>query len=325
MDTDFSIIILIIATIIDYLISDPSKYLHPVQVMGWLIFKASNLIFKFCNGKFVCRCAGSILCLLLVLASGFFGWTVSLIKYHFFPLIGITIESILLASCFAGRSLRLAAIDVIIPLNTNKIDLARIKLSQYVGRDTRNLSKKDIWRTMLETISENSIDGVIAPLFYAIIGALLPYTSSLTLALAYKASSTLDSTIGYKKEPFTDIGWFSANLEDILTWIPCRLGVLTLAILSGRPYYVLSICNRDGDKDLSPNSGWSESIYAAILGVQLGGKNIYDGTIKKKPLLGEPIKSITFTTIEKALVLTRVCSLLWLGLGIILIYIKNTR
>ena len=305
--------------------SDPSKYLHPVQIMGWLIFKCSNFILKFCKRKIVRLYAGIVLGMLLIFVSGVFGWVIGLIKYHFSSLAGIIIESILLASCFAGRSLRLAAIDVFIPLNNNKIDLARIKLSQYVGRETRNLSKKEIWRTILETIAENSIDGVMAPLFYAIVGALCPYINSLAFALAYKASSTLDSTIGYKKEPFTDIGWFSANLEDILTWIPCRLGVLTLAILSGRPYYVLSICNRDGDKDLSPNSGWSESIYAAVLEIQLGGKNIYNGIVKEKPLLGEPIKPVTFNALKKALVLTRVCSLLWLGLGITLIYMNNTK
>lgn len=324
MNTDFSIIILIVASLIDYLVSDPSKYLHPVQVMGWLIVKCSNFLLKSFKKRFMRRCTGIVLGLLLVVGSGVFGWMIGLIKYHFSPLIGVVIESIFLASCFAGRSLRLAAYDVFIPLNRKKINLARIKLSQYVGRSTTHLSQKNIWRTVLETISENSIDGVMAPLFYAIIGALLPHTNSLAFALAYKASSTLDSTIGYKKEPFADIGWFSANLEDILTWIPCRLGVLTLAILAGRPYYVFSVCNRDGTKDISPNSGWSESVYAAILKVQLGGENIYGDVVKDKPLLGEPIESITFNTIEKALTLKRMCSLCWLILGITLIYIKNS-
>ena len=136
------------------------------------------------------------------------------------------------------------------------------------------------------------------------------------MALAYKAASTLDSMVGYQQEPFTDLGWFSAKFEDILTWIPCRLTVLTLAILSGKPILVLSICRRDAPQDPSPNSGWSECIYAAILGVQLGGKNTYQGVIKEKPLLGDPLNPITPQSIQKALNLTRICCLLWLGSGI---------
>ena len=120
--------------------------------------------------------------------------------------------------------------------------------------------------------------------------------------------------VGYRREPYTDLGWFSARLEDYLTWLPCRLTVITLCLLSGKPLRVWAIASRDGVKDPSPNSGWSEAAYAAILGVQLGGKNIYQGVVKEKPLLGDGLEPITVAKIEAALNLTRYCFLTWLAM-----------
>ncbi|MGK7938693.1 MAG: adenosylcobinamide-phosphate synthase CbiB [Crocosphaera sp.] len=316
MDSNTPIIVLLLAALVDYIVGDPWGWLHPVQVMGWFICRYCDFTLSICQRKWVGRCLGVILGVGLIFSSGMLGWSIGLIKDHFVPFVGIFLEIITLASCFAGRSLRLAALDVLTPLKEGNIDLAREKLSQYVGRDTANLSSEEIWRAVLETVSENATDGVTAPLFYAIAGAFFPGVGSVALALAYKAASTLDSTVGYQQEPFTHIGWFSAKLEDILTWIPCRLTVITLAILSRKPTKVLSICYRDAPQDPSPNSGWSECIYAAILGVQLGGKNSYQGVIKEKPLLGNPINPISHHTIEKALTLTRICCLLWLSIGL---------
>jgi adenosylcobinamide-phosphate synthase len=122
--------------------------------------------------------------------------------------------------------------------------------------------------------------------------------------------------IGYRRPPYTHIGWFSAKSEDVLTWLPCRLTVLTLALISGQPERVLSICWRDARRDPSPNSGWSECVYGAILGVQLGGKNQYRGQIVEKPLLGDNLNPITVKTVEQALNLTRTCVLLWLAIAV---------
>ena len=154
------------------------------------------------------------------------------------------------------------------------------------------------------------------PLFYAVLGSLIPDLGVVPLALAYKAASTLDSMIGYRREPYADLGWFSAQLEDRLTWIPCRLTVLTLSLFSGRPRQVLAICRRDGIKDPSPNSGWSEAAYASILQVQLGGKNTYQGIIIEKPLVGDPGSTISVEQINLALNLTRYCFLLWLAIAL---------
>ena len=235
--------------------------------------------------------------------------------------MGYAIEIVLLASCFAGRSLRVAVQDVLQSLHSQDLVTARSRLSLYVGRDTDKLSKSEILRALLETIAENTVDGVTAPLFYAILGLSIPSLGVVPLALAYKAASTLDSMVGYRHEPYTDLGWFSAQLEDRLTWIPCRLTVLTLSLLSGKPLQVLEVCRRDGVKDPSPNSGWSEAVYAAILGVQLGGKNTYQGVEKEKPLLGDPGGSISVDKINRALTLTRYCFLLWLAIAVLVSYL----
>ena len=181
-----------------------------------------------------------------------------------------------------------------------------------MGRDTDRLTTPEIYRAVLETVAENATDGVTAPLFYALLGASLPAVGPVPLALAYKAASTLDSMVGYRQEPYTDLGWCSAQIEDVLTWFPCRLTVLTLALLSGQPIAVLAICQRDARQDPSPNSGWSECIYAAILGVQLGGDNYYQGKLRSKPLLGDDTQIIGADQIDRALHFTRQVFLLWL-------------
>lgn len=310
-------IILLLAAFEDYVIGDPWHWIHPVQVMGWIITFCTNRLIDSCTEKWQLRLGGIVLSLGLIIGSGLGSWLLIHIVQQINIWLATGLEVIFLASCFAGRSLRRAAVDVIKPINEGDINKARSRLRLYVGRDTDNLSESEILRAILETVAENTVDGVTAPLFYAILGAFLPGIGSVPLALGYKAASTLDSMIGYRREPYTDIGWFSAQLEDRLTWLPCRLTVLTLALCSGKPKQVLSLCRRDALLDASPNSGWSECVYAAILGVQLGGVNSYGGVIKKKPLLGEPINPITPAKIEQALSLTRYCFLLWLAIALI--------
>jgi adenosylcobinamide-phosphate synthase len=312
--------IFIIAALLDYLIGDPWGWPHPVRVMGWIISSLSKFFLQHCQSDITQRLAGIILAIILIIGSGLSGWSIIQIAKGLHPLLGVILESIFLASCFALHSLRTAAVDVIKPLTTGNLKQARQILSNYVGRDTANLSEPEVLRAVLETVTENATDGVMAPLFYAIVGALVPVVGAVPLVLAYKASSTLDSMVGYRQAPYTYIGWFSARSEDFLTWLPCRLTVMTLALLSVKPLDVWSICRRDAIQDPSPNSGWSECAYAAILGVQMGGINYYGGVTKNKPLLGNAIYPITPASIYKALQLTRYSFLLWLGSAIFLIY-----
>ncbi|MGQ4646167.1 adenosylcobinamide-phosphate synthase CbiB [Lyngbya aestuarii] len=319
MSFDTNYTVLLLAALLDYLIGDPWGWPHPVRLMGWIISRFTQLTISSFSKKWQRRLAGIILGVGLIIASGFTGWLISAVATRIHPLLSIILETILLASCFAGRSLRLAAVDVLQPLVIGKLELARSQLSQYVGRDTNNLSEPEILRAILETVAENTTDGVMAPLFYAIIGAFLPGVSSVSFALAYKAASTLDSMVGYRQEPLADLGWFSAKFEDYLTWPACRLTVLTLAVVSRKPQQVWRLCRRDASKDPSPNSGWSECAFAAILGVQLGGTNYYRGIPQQKPLLGDAINPITPHKIDQALQLTRHCFLIWLAIAFLFI------
>ena len=309
-------LILPLAALEDYLVGDPWSWYHPVQAMGVVIQGYSKLALMLAPG-WQRRLAGVGLGLGLIFGSGAVGWLIITLANQVHPILGIVIQVIILASCFAGRSLAMAVEDVLAPIQSDDLIEARSRLSKYVGRDTADLSQVEILRALLETVAENAVDGVTAPLFYAIAGSFTPI-GAVPLALAYKAASTLDSMVGYLREPYTDLGWFSAQLEDVLTWFPCRLTVISLCLASGKPFEVWQICRRDGIKDPSPNSGWSEAAYAAILRVQLGGKNTYKGVVKEKPLLGESREPISEDKIIQALTLTRYCFLSWLTIAIAL-------
>lgn len=313
---DPAALILISAALLDFCIGDPWNWVHPVQVMGWAIEQFKQFVLQATQQARVLRIAGVSLTIGLMLGSAAISWGMIQTATWIYPGLGHAVAIVLLASCFAGRSLRRAAEDVIAALDD--LDTARSRLRLYVGRDTEQLSKSEILRAILETVTENAVDGVMAPLFYALLGAFTPL-GSVAFAIAYKAVSTLDSMIGYREPPFTDLGWCSAKTDDLLTWFPCRLTVLTLGFISGRPFEVWRLCLRDAPQDPSPNSGWSECVYAAVLQVQVGGTNFYRGVEKHKPLLGEPRQEITIDTIQQALHLTRLCFLIWFAIALSLL------
>ncbi len=306
---------LLFAALLDFLVGDPWSWLHPVQVMGWAISIYSKLTLKFVQRPILQKIAGVGLTLLLLLGSSGIAWMMISGAKFIHPWVAIVTESIILASCFAGKSLRVAAEDVLAPLKGGDIEQARSHLSRYVGRDTDHLNESEILRAVLETVAENGVDGVMAPLFWAIIGLATPIGPA-PFAIAYKAVSTLDSMVGYVAPPYTHLGWCSAKLDDLLTYIPCRLMVISLGISSGHPIALWNQCHRDGTQDPSPNSGWSECAYAVTLGVQLGGLNTYRGVEKIKPILGISNQLITPDVIRSALDLNRWCFLSWMLIAI---------
>ncbi|NEQ44116.1 MAG: cobalamin biosynthesis protein CobD [Leptolyngbya sp. SIOISBB] len=313
-----SIAVLLLAAMIDFVVGDPWDWLHPVQVMGWSIQHYQAWVFQSISSAWGQRLAGVGLGLGLPLLSGAIAAALVMLAGQIHLALAIAIAAVILASCLAARSLRRAAAEVLTPLRQGDLITARARLGLYVGRDTEQLSEAEILRAVMETISENATDGVMAPLFYGLLGLMISPAAGAGLAIAYKALSTLDSMIGYQSPPYQDLGWFSARCEDIVTWLPCRLTVVTIALLSRRPRRVWDLCCRDAPADPSPNAGWSECAYAAALGVQLGGVNCYRGEVKHKPLLAEPLQSITMPVIEQGLQLTRWAMGSWL-LGAIVI------
>ncbi|MGI0493287.1 adenosylcobinamide-phosphate synthase CbiB [Alkalinema pantanalense CENA528] len=316
-DSFHASLILLGAACLDYIIGDPWNWLHPVQVMGWVISRYSQFALARLKSPIALKCAGIGLTVLLVMGSAGISYGMIGLLQTVHPIASTIVELVLLASCFAGKSLRDAAQDVLQPLLLGELSESRSRLSRYVGRDTENLDATEILRAVVETVAENGVDGVMAPLFWAIVGSFTPIGAA-PMALGFKAASTLDSMVGYIRPPYTDLGWCSAKTDDFLIWLPCRLTVFTLGLLSGKPWQVWQLCWRDGRQDPSPNSGWSECIYAAVLGVQLGGNNIYQGQVKLKPLLGNPDRPITADVINQALRLNRVTFLLWLAIAVLI-------
>ncbi len=298
------------ALLLDWGLGDPWHWYHPVQGMGQIINWGQGWILKTCHTPRAQRWGGALLTLALVIGSYGYGlvWILGMTWIH--PLLGLGTQIVLLASCLGARSLRWAALEVLLVLEQGDLQEARRRLSRIVGRDTDHLDEAEICRALVETVAENTPDGATAPLFYGILGGA-------PLALAYKAISTLDSMVGYRRAPFTYLGSVPARLEDGLTWLPCRLTVLTLALGSPDPIRFWRCCRRDAVQDPSPNSGWSEAAFAWQLGVRLGGTNVYQGVPKVKPDLGPDRAPLTPQEVRRSLIeLRRVMGIWILGISL---------
>ncbi|NJK61680.1 MAG: cobalamin biosynthesis protein CobD [Synechococcaceae cyanobacterium SM2_3_1] len=302
-----SLPVLMAALILDYLLADPWTWYHPVQAMGSVIHWGQIWILKIFVTPLGQRLGGGLLTLLLVLGS--YGAAVVLIQgcQLIHPLLGMGMSVIILASSLGARSLHRAALEVLTFLEQGELEQARQRLSLYVGRDTEQLDQQEICRALVETVAENTPDGATAPLFYGLIGGP-------PLAWAYKAVSTLDSMVGYRRAPYTYLGTIPARLEDGLTWLPSRLTVITLAFWSGSPWRFWQQCRRDACADPSPNSGWSEAAFAYTLGIQLGGLNFYQSQPKEKPRLGQPLRALDPAVVQDSVALLRKIMLTWIVL-----------
>ncbi|MBB6447693.1 adenosylcobinamide-phosphate synthase CbiB [Bacillus benzoevorans] len=299
------------AFVIDFFIGDPPSWPHPVKWIGALIARLEK---RWNKGKH--QKGKGVLMLFVVLSIVLvLSWSACFLAYKIHPLAGIAVESILIATTMARKSLRDAAMEVYQPLEQDDLHEARKKLSYIVGRDTADLDESEIVRGTVETVAENTSDGVTAPMFWAFIGGA-------PLALLYRAVNTCDSMVGYKNERFAQFGWASARMDDVANWIPSRLtGFVMLLVNHPRKTTARAawrILFRDAKKHPSPNSGWCEAAAAALLGVQLGGRNTYKGMVSNRALMGDPLhplkryditkmNSILFSTVVGFLLL------LWLG------------
>ena len=215
----------------------------------------------------------------------------------------------------AGRCLANAALDVERPLRAGNLAASREKLSWIVGRDTSQLQPPQINRGVVETVAENTVDGIIAPLFFLLLGGA-------PLAMAYKAVNTLDSMVGYKHEKYRAIGMVSARLDDIANYIPARLSWLLLSaaafLCRQNGARALQIGWRDRYNHSSPNCAWSEASVAGALGIRLGGPNDYFGERVEKPWIGDAQRDISVDDISHTIRLMWVASTLALALFIAL-------
>jgi adenosylcobinamide-phosphate synthase len=228
----------------------------------------------------------------------------------FSPLIGALIEIMMVYFCLATCSLYDAAQDVGKALRRKDLASARRCVAMIVGRETDRLDEEGVRRATVETVAENLVDGIVAPLFYAVIGGG-------PLAMAYKMVNTLDSMIGYKNERYRDFGKAAARFDDLANWLPARLTVplvaLAAAFLNGRWRSAFALAWRDGQKHTSPNAGLSEAAFAGVLAVRLGGPNRYHGVMVAKPWIGSAFGPVRAGDIARAcdlMLLTAVLALL---------------
>jgi adenosylcobinamide-phosphate synthase len=241
---------------------------------------------------------GALLLVIVVGMTGSLAYLLLKAAYAVSPYFGFAVAAILSWTCLAARSLHAESKLVADRLAAGDLEGAREYLSRIVGRDTDGLTEPEIWRALVETVAENASDGVIAPLFFLMLGGP-------ALGLAYKAVNTLDSMVGYKNERYLRFGRASARFDDLANWLPARItGILMIAVA---PFVGLSggngfrIMLRDGRNHSSPNSGVPEAATAGALGVRLGGTNRYFGKPVEKPTIGDPLRDLSLDSYRGAI------------------------
>ena len=326
-------LLVVLACGLDHLVGDPRRCLQPVVVRGWCISRLRGLAEAWaCGGPRRLRLAGVLITMLLVGCSGLAGWSLEwLALSHQGGLVAAALRPLAqlmvvigLASALAGRSLAWEVRQVLALLPD--LPAARERLAWIVGRDTDDLSEPEILRALAETASENGVDGLLAPLFWMLVGSALGHP--LALAWAFKAASTLDSMLGYRRGDLRWLGTAGARLDDVLVWLPCRLVLVTLPIVADpsrcvrQPSWLWQLWSRglaDGAPDPSPNAGVSQAAYAHVLGVRLGGANRYGGQWRCKPVLAGDCDPADEVAVARMLRLNSQLALVWLLLAGVLV------
>jgi adenosylcobinamide-phosphate synthase len=276
--------LLLLAVGLDLLVGDPDFYPHPVVIIGRLISLLEDNLRKVTNTNSQERWAGVGLVLIIVVFTYVSTTLLVALVYQINFYLGTVVNVWLLSASLAVTGLASAAKEVYEALVEGNLELARRRLNLIVGRDTDQLQSQAVIRGTIETVAENTNDGVIAPLVYALLGGA-------PLALTYKAINTLDSMLGYTNETYRYFGWAAARLDDIANWIPARLtgGLLVLAAFICRKDWqqAVKIIFRDAEKHPSPNAGISEAAVAGALNIRLGGVNYYQGQESFRAYLGD--------------------------------------
>lgn len=303
-----------IAFIADLLLGDPRNYPHPVKLIARMAHAMENFSRNFFSSP---RFAGIITTLTVVMTSFLTVWLIIRGLSQIHPWLGLTASIFFIYTTLSVRSLFDESRPVLQYLKETNLIKARESLSNIVGRDTTNLEKSGIVRATVETVAESTVDGIIAPLFFAALGGA-------PLAIAYKAINTMDSLFGYKNETYRDFGWAPARLDDLANWLPARLALPVIAIGAG--FCGLSIKNslmiafRDGSKHPSPNSGFPEAAMAGALGVRLGGASFYSGVLNEKPFIGDNLREPELSDITRSHQVMFTASILVLA-GVVLLEI----
>lgn len=286
---------IIAAVLLDFILGDPYSFPHPVKLMGNIIYLEDKLARKITKSKLGLKMAG----LIIVIVNISLGFFIPFFLLKFIKQYRILYNIIciyLIYTCIAARALHYEAMKVSEALDIG-IENARERLSYIVGRETKNLSEDEIIRATVETVAENTSDGVIAPLFYIML-------LGVPGGLAYKFINTMDSMLGYMNEEYIHFGHFPAKVDDMFNYIPARITGLLMSISSIGRFNVKNgfmIMIRDRNNHKSPNAIYPEAAAAGLLGVQLGGNNYYHGKLIEKPTIGDKLNSINKSHIKNTI------------------------
>lgn len=317
------IIVLITAFILDVIIGDPHRLWHPVRGIGWLIERAERGVRRVFalreereadRGKK--RLAGGILVIAVLLPAVLVPALILFAAECIHPYVRLAVESIMCYQMLAMKSLRVESMKVCQALTEGDIEGARHAVSMIVGRDTDNLSEEGITKAAVETVAENTSDGVVAPLIYmALFGACG--------AFFYKAINTMDSMIGYKNDKYIYLGTIAARLDDVVNYIPARISALFMILAAGilgmDAKHAWRIYRRDRRRHASPNSAQTEAVCAGALSVQLAGDAYYFGRLYHKPAIGDADRAVEPEDIRRANRLMYGTSILTLAAAVIIL------
>ncbi|MEE4608639.1 MAG: adenosylcobinamide-phosphate synthase CbiB [Desulfobacteraceae bacterium] len=287
-------IIIAAAFALDLLLGDPPTWPHPVRWMGQAVNLLEPPLRRWIRRPFV---AGVLLVVLLVPGSWVLGFGLTAAAGRLSPVLALAVQVVILWTCLSTRCLHTAAMAVQRALVRQDLGAARQAVAMIVGRQTAHLDAEGVSRAAVETVAENLVDGVVAPLFFALLGGA-------PLALAYKMVNTLDSMVGYRSPHYLQFGRAAARLDDAANFLPARLSLLLItaaaAMLFRRGRQAWRTARRDGRRHLSPNAGWPEAAFAGALGVRLGGSNRYHGQAVCKPYIGAEHRPVQVIDIARA-------------------------
>ena len=317
----WSLCALVLGFVIDLVLGDPRSIPHPVVWVGKLIDlleKVLRRIFpKTVRGE---NAAGGVLWLIVVVVSTAFPMALLRLCHWISPWLRLAVESIMCWQILAAKSLRHESMKVYDALKRGDIERSRYAVSMIVGRDTARLDEADVTRAAVETVAENTSDGVVAPLLFLAIGGA-------PLGFFYKAVNTMDSMLGYVEPPYKNIGLVPAKMDDVVNYIPARLSALLMlaagALLKLDVKNGWRIFKRDRYNHASPNSAQTESVCAGLLGLRLAGDAWYHGVLHKKPYIGDenrPIRHEDIPLAGRLLYATAILSLiLFAGIKVLIL------
>lgn len=310
------IIALAAGFILDFLIGDPRWIYHPVCLIGKLIAALEQVIRKLLPKTEKAELAGGFLEVLLVCALSFgIPFVILRALYRISALAGLLLECFWCCQLLAAKSLKTESMKVYDALKHGTLEEARYAVSMIVGRDTQELSEEGVIKAAVETVAENTSDGIVAPAFYMALGGV-------PLMFLYKGINTMDSMLGYKNERYLWFGRCAAKLDDVVNYLPARISGWVMAMAAGlcglNGKQALRIYRRDRRKHASPNSAQTEAAMAGALNVQLAGDAWYFGKLYKKPFIGDPGRTVEVEDIARANRLAYVTDILCAGLFLVL-------